>query len=66
MLSTIKIVARAFNLKNFFKYTNIFEEKTPSINLVFKEGALKALVLTFVAVNVLFVTLKITLTILHF
>lgn len=65
MPNKLKVVARAFNPKNFFKYTNIFEEKMPTLNLVFKEGALKALALTFVAVNVLFVTLKITLAILH-
>ena len=65
MLSAIKIVAMAFNPKNFFKYTNIFEEKTLTTNLVFAEGALKALALIFVVINVLFAILKISLTILH-
>ncbi len=65
MPTKLKVVARAFNPKNFFKYTNIFEEKAPSINLVFTEGALKALALIFVVINVLFITLKITLAILH-
>ena len=61
MLSTIKIVARAFNPKNFFKYTNIFEEKSPitSPSLIFKEGALKALALTLVGTHLLFAIFKI-------
>ena len=65
MPTKLKVVARAFNPKNFFKYTNIFEEKTLATNLVFAEGALKALALIFVVINVLFAILKISLTILH-
>ena len=65
MPNKLKVVARAFNPKNFFKYTNIFEEKTPTLSLTFTEGALKALALIFVVINVLFITLKITLAILH-